>query len=423
MRTAILLSQGDEVVTGQTTDTNAAWLATELTDLGLDVVRHITVGDRLGDIAEVFEAAARLGDLVLCTGGLGPTDDDLTAEACAKAFGLRLALDEEALTHIENLFRAFGREMAESNRKQAMLPTTARRLDNHQGTAPGFAFDAHGALVACMPGVPREMRAMFTNTVLPLVRERFHLTPARLVTLRTTGVGESALQDRIGRFEHAQAVLAYRTSLGENQIKLRFQPGVADAEVRAVVDDVAARIGSPLFVIEGLERGDGGNLATVIGRALVTGGHTLAVAESCSGGRLAALCTAESGASAWFLEGAVTYTNEAKMARLGVPEALLAKHGAVSEPVARAMAEGIRTRAGSTYGLATTGIAGPTGGSPGKPVGTVHMALATPTGTHHRLARLAGDRHRIQSLTAHAALDMLRRSLQGLLSHPSKARA
>lgn len=416
MPTAIVLSQGDEVITGQTLDTNAAWLSERLVDLGLDVVRRVTVGDRLDDIAAELTLAARRADVVVCTGGLGPTDDDLTAPACAAAFDRPLRLDEVALAQIESMYAAWGRDMPASNRKQAMLPHGADRLDNPVGTAPGFAFPAQGALVACLPGVPREMVRMWEDQVRPRIVARLGLRPGRLVVIRTTGVGESALQDRIGPSEAYAArglVLGYRTMTGENQVKLRAGPDVPDAVVDAAAHTLIGAIGSPVFAVEGLAHATlpQGDLPTVVGAALATGGATLAVAESCTGGRVAALVTSVAGSSAWFVEGVVTYANAAKVARLGVPEPLLAAHGAVSEPVARAMAEGVRQGAGATYGLATTGIAGPGGGTEAKPVGTVHLALAHPHGTEHRLVRLGGDRGRVQALAAHAALDLLRRHL------------
>ena len=416
MTRAILMSQGDEVVTGQTVDTNAAYLAEALTALGIDVVQHLTVGDRLPDLVATFTRATE-ADVVLCTGGLGPTEDDLTAAAVAEAFHAPLHLDEAALAEIEALFARYGRPMAASNRKQAYLPQGAERLPNARGTAPGFALEAHGAWIACMPGVPHEMRAMFQAQVVPALCARFHLTPGRLVTLRTTGVGESTLQDRIGPFQEPDAVLAYRTSLGENQVKLRFAPNTPEARIHQVVHEVRTRIGSPVFAIDGLD-GPGGSLVHTVAEALTHAGQSLATAESCTGGRIAALCTGVPGSSAWFVEGAVVYANEAKVRTLGVTPAALEAHGAVSEPVARAMAEGIRARAGTTYGLATTGIAGPTGGSEAKPVGTVHMALATPEHTVHRVARFGGDRARVQALASHATLDLLRRHLQGVSSVP-----
>ena len=380
MPIAEILSQGDEVVTGQTVDTNAAWLATQLTELGFRVARHVSVGDRLADIRDLVSVSVTRADFSICTGGLGPTADDLTAAAVAEAFQRPLQLDPFAMDHIERLYARFGRAMPEANRKQAWLPTGAERLDNDWGTAPGFAIEEEKGWLACLPGVPREMRAMWEHRVLPRLIERFELQPGRLVTLRTTGVGESNLQDRIGDFQEPGVVLAYRTMLPENHIKLRFEAEVPSSRIKQVVADIHDRIGSPVFAIEGL--GElGGNLATVVGRDLQAVGHTIACAESCTGGRIASMFTGIAGASAWFVEGCVTYSNEAKVRLLGVDSATLDAHGAVSEPVARQMAEGVRIRAGTTYGLSTTGIAGPGGGSADKPVGTVHVALAHPDGT------------------------------------------
>jgi len=411
MPTVEILSQGDEVVTGQTVNTNAAWLAEQLHDLGFSVVRHVAVGDVLEDIRAQVRGAAERADLVVSTGGLGPTDDDLTARAVAEAFDLPLELDERVMAHIEGLYARFGRPMPEVNRKQAWLPHGCIVLDNHWGTAPGFAVEAGGALLAFLPGVPAEMHKLFERRLLPLIEHRFDLAPGRLVTLRTTGIGESNLQERVGTVAHEAVTVSYRTILPENHVKLRFEASVPEAEVHSVVDEVAARIGRALFVVEGL--GDpGGDLATVVGRALAERGETLAAAESCTGGLLAAMCTAIPGASNWFLQGVVSYANEAKIRLLGVKADTLENYGAVSTEVCHQMASGIRERAGSTYGIGITGIAGPSGGSENKPVGTVHVALAAPDAVHHHKLRLPGDRHRIQQLAAAAALDLLRRKLQ-----------
>lgn len=419
MPTVEILSQGDEVITGQVADTNAAWLSTRLTELGFTVTRHTSVGDHLEELQAVLGEIAGRCDLCIGTGGLGPTEDDLTAEAVARAFQMPLALDAQALSAIQEMYRRFGRVMPEANRKQAMLPSGSQRLDNHWGTAPGFGLSAKGTWFALLPGVPREMRAMFEEIVLPELAARFPVRPGRLVTIRTTGLGESNLQDRIGRWNVPDVALSFRTRSPENHIKLRFPPDWPEADVLALVGSVLERIGSSAFSVEGLSETSalsgvdthGGELAEVIGRALLERGETLATAESCTGGRVGALLTAVAGSSAWFLEGAITYSNPSKTRVLGVPEALIAQHGAVSEPVARAMAEGVRAVAGSTYGLSATGIAGPGGGTPEKPVGTVHIALATPEVTHHRLLRLPGDRHRVQILAAAAVLDLLRRHL------------
>lgn len=420
-----ILSQGDEVVSGQIADTNAAWLSTRLTELGFVVARHTAAGDRLDELIALFREVGARCDAAICTGGLGPTDDDLTNEAVARAFGMPLLLDEPALADLIAKYERFGRRMPEVNRKQVLLPTGCDRLDNDHGTAPGFAVQSPRAWMAFMPGVPREMRGMFEARVVPRLLARFAITPGRLVTLRTTGCGESDLQERIGVGVGVPGsadpfVLSMRTRLPENHVKLRFHPGVSDAEVIATTREIAARVGSPLFAIEGLPEplpgvdSEGGELAEVVGRALVRTGATLAVAESCTGGRIASMCTAIPGSSAWFLEGAVTYANAAKERALGVSASTLAEHGAVSEPVAREMAEGLRARSGATWALSTTGVAGPTGGSPEKPVGLVHLALAGPTGTVHRVIRSSGERERIQALAAAAALDLLRRTVTSL---------
>ena len=424
MHTAEILSQGDEVVTGQTVDTNAAWLATHLTSLGYQVARHTTVGDRLADLVQLFREIGERAQLCVCTGGLGPTDDDLTAPAVAAAFARPLQLDPKALADLIEKYERAGRPMPEVNRKQAMLPEGALRIDNPRGTAPGFAFLGGQCWFVCLPGVPREMKAMFTESVVELFAERFAVRPGRLVTLRTIGVGESNLQQLIGPFAEADAVLSYRTMLPENHLKLRFGPDVADERILEVVESIGAKVAKWVFTVEGLPGGqapaslahidaEGGHHISVVARLLARGGHTLSTAESCTGGRIAAACTALPGASAWFTDGRVTYSNEAKVAQLGVEPVAIAEHGAVSEAVARQMAEGVRQRAGTTFGIGVTGIAGPGGGTEAKPVGTVHIALATPERTRHRALRLPGDRERIQRLAVASALELLRRSLVG----------
>lgn len=416
---AEILSQGDEVVTGQVADTNAAWLADQLTAMGFLVTRHTSVGDRIEDLVTVFEAASHRADVVVCTGGLGPTEDDLTAEAIAQAFSRPLALDPVALADLVAKYERFRRVMPAVNEKQAWLPHNSTRIDNDWGTAPGFAVEENRAWMGFMPGVPREMRKLFSVRIAPILAERFHLEPGRLVTLRTTGVGESNLQERLAGIELPRGMaLSFRTKLPENHVKLRFPASCPVATMSSVVAAVAARIGSPLFSIEGasdLALNDqdcgGGSLIEAVARRLLAHEATLATAESCTGGQVAAHCTSVPGSSVWFLEGAVTYSNAAKVRQLSVDPALIAAHGAVSEPVARAMAQGIRRASGSSFGLSTTGIAGPGGGTPDKPVGTVHIALSTPRDTLHRELHLSGDRARIQVLAAAAALDLLRRHL------------
>lgn len=405
---AVLLSQGDEVLTGQTVDTNAAWLAERLTDLGFDVVLHLTVGDRLDALTEALRQCFAAGDALVCTGGLGPTQDDLTSEAVSSVLGCELTLNSEQLEHIQGLYRRFGRSMAVSNEKQAWLPSSATALRNDWGTAPGFLAEHDGALGFFVPGVPREMRSFWEHRIRPVLVERFELPGERLRTLRCLGIHESRLATILTPFEEVDGmVLGFRTKLPENQVKLRFAPSVSAARESELVAAVSETIGRAVFGI------DTGPVEEVVGLLLADAEETVATAESCTGGSLSAALTSVSGASRYFLEGACVYANEAKVRTCGVDAAILEAHGAVSEPVAIQLAEGIRRRSGSTYGIGTTGIAGPGGGTPEKPVGTVYIALATPDGTQHRQLRLAGSRERIVLLTVGSALDLFRRHLQG----------
>lgn len=410
MPTAEILSQGDEVVTGQVADTNAAWLSTRLTDLGFDIVRHTSVGDRIDDLCDVLAEIAGRADFCVCSGGLGPTQDDLTAEAVARTFDRALQFDDEAMAQIEERYARFGRVMPEVNSKQAWLPSGSKRLDNAWGTAPGFLIETSRAVMAFVPGVPTEMRKMFDQRVVPLLHAHYDLRAGRMITFKTIGVGESDLQERLGDFSYDGVVVSFRTKLPENHIKLRFAGDATEAFIAEVREDMISRIGSPLFGI------DCGNLAEVVGHTLGERKHTVSTAESCTGGRIGASFTAVPGSSGWFTEGAITYSNDAKIRMLGVRPATLEAYGAVSEQIAREMAEGIRQRAGTTYGLSATGIAGPGGATAEKPVGTVHIAVAAPgsdnnSHTVHRRLNLSGDRERIQTLAAAAVIDTLRRLL------------
>jgi len=400
-------------VTGQTVDTNAAWLSTQLQDMGFTVLEHRAIRDVALEISAATSLAVGRADLVLWTGGLGPTSDDLTTESVAAALGLDLSLDPVALQAIEDRFASMRRPMAPSNRKQAMLPNGATRLDNDRGTAPGFRVRHGGSWIACMPGVPSEMRPMFSRLV-PWLHTEFGLESGRLVTLRTFGIPESRMQQRVGGASLAGVELGYRCDFKENQLKLRASSQVDSDTLRAFAVSLAKKLGKGVFAIDGLS-GTGfpsGDHIDVIAAALTERGQTLATAESCTGGRIASRCTERPGSSGWYLEGAVTYSNAAKSRQLGIPPALIAEHGAVSEPVVCAMARGIQHASGATWALATSGIAGPGGAVPGKPVGTVHIALAGPDNLlKHRLLHLPGTRDRVTSLSSGAALDLLRRAL------------
>ncbi|RME29075.1 MAG: CinA family nicotinamide mononucleotide deamidase-related protein [Deltaproteobacteria bacterium] len=404
---AVLLAQGNELTTGLTTDTNSSWLAGRLWGLGIDVRRIITAPDRVDDLVEIVAQAADLAPIVVATGGLGPTRDDLTAEAVGRAFGRRCRLQPEALQWIEARFAAMGRPMADSNRKQACLPDGCTPLENRWGTAPGFAIDApSGARLYFLPGVPSEMKPMFEAHVEPDLRRRADLDPPHLHTIRVLGVPESTLEELVRAVERPGLEIGFRAHAPEVQVKLRFAPGVPEAERRATVEAARQRIGWRAFGV------DCGDLAEVTGHLLGERGQTLSLAESCTAGRLAAWVASVPGASAWLLEGAVVYSNAAKVRTCGVLPETLDRYGAVSEPVARQLARGIRERAGATWGIGITGIAGPGGGTPDKPVGTVHIALAGPGGVEdHRRFRFPGDRQRVQTFAAGSGLAMLYKRL------------
>lgn len=400
MPDAVLIAQGDELTTGQTVDSNSAWMADRLWALGVRVRRVMTAPDDLPDLIDIIAQASGLAPIVVCTGGLGPTRDDLTAEAVAAVTGRPLRLDPVALGQVEAMYARYSRRMPEVNRKQALLPEGAQLLENRWGTAPGFRVAHGGARLSFLPGVPREMRPMFELHVEPDVRAHHDLPRSTLRTLKVVGLGESALEERLAGLDVPGMRVGFRTLLPENHVKLVFSPDVPAEVQAAAVAEARARIGPAVFGV------DCGELPEVLAQALLQAGHTVALAESCTAGAVAAALGRVPGVSAALLEGAVLYSNEAKV-RLGVPEGLIAAHGAVSEPVARALAEAARRRAGATWGVGITGIAGPGGGSPEKPVGTVHIAVAGPDGTAHQAQRLPGDRHRVQAQAAASAMALL----------------
>ncbi|MGZ8215004.1 MAG: competence/damage-inducible protein A [Methylosarcina sp.] len=290
-----IFSQGEEIITGQTVDTNAAWLSEQAVQLGFTVTRHTTVGDKLGDLIVLLKDISLRSDTCLCTGGLGPTCDDLTADAVAAAFSLPLQFDETAYRQIQQFFSARRRPMPAINRKQAMLPAGSVRLDNDWGTAPGFALQAGRCWFAFMPGVPSEMRAIFKERVKPLLVERFTLNPPKLITLKTIGIGESDIQQRIERIKIPDTVqLGFRAGVDEVQTKLLFPAGYPEQSLASLVNEMAEHLGEFVFGIDGLAN-TSGNLAAVVDRLMTNAGKTLAVIETASQGLFAAKCLG----SAW----------------------------------------------------------------------------------------------------------------------------
>jgi nicotinamide-nucleotide amidase len=405
---------GDELLLGFTIDTNAAHLARALAAEGVEIARRTTCGDTAESIqAAVRDALDRTG-AVITTGGLGPTSDDLTKPSIAALFGREMVLDEEHLAWMEERWRVrFQRAMPASNRQQAMLPAGARKLTNNHGSAPGIWLeDERGHWVAMLPGVPREMRGMLADTLLPVIRERLG-GGGRVVrsrTLRTTGVGESHIADLVATIDG-----------GIGDVGLAYLPNADGTDLRVTVRDVApaeadARLGESVerlraVVGESVYGEDGADLAAVVLDLCRSLGLTIGVAESCTGGMLGARLTAIPGSSDVVLGGVIAYANDVKSSMLGVSPELLRAHGAVSEPAVVAMASGARAALSVDAALAITGIAGPGGGTEEKPVGTVWIALDLHGEVQARRYAMVGDRDEIRHRAAQAAMEMLRRRL------------
>ena len=411
--TAAVISIGTELARGELVNTNAAWLGEELTKLGFDVVEHSTVDDHLDRIVTLARRFAEAHRVVIVTGGLGPTSDDLTAEAAAKAAGVKLRRDESIVEAIRQKFKAFGRVMPESNAKQGDFPEGAEILSNPMGTAPGFAMALGQARFFFVPGVPREMKHIFHESIMPaiaaLAEPRTHQ-----VHLRTFGMTESGVAEALRGLEsaHEGLTLGYRAHFPEIEVKVHVRAdSVAEAERRsdAIADEVRTLLGDAVF------GGRADSFAEVVGKALRDRGQTLAVAESCTGGQVGEMLTRVPGASDYLLLDAVVYSNSAKEAVLGVTPEVLRAHGAVSSETATAMAEGALQIVGADVAVSITGVAGPGGGTEDKPVGTVWFGLARkgqPTVTKHR--KLPWGRDRVQTLSAYIALELVRRAALGL---------
>jgi nicotinamide-nucleotide amidase len=405
--TAAILCIGSEVVRGEIVNTNASWLGERLASLGFDVVAADAVPD---EPSRIEAALARLGaehDVLISTGGLGPTTDDITRECVARLLGVELERDAEQVARIHAYFYGMGREPSPSNLKQADLPRGARPLLNDRGTAPGFSVRIGRAEAFFLPGVPGEMQAMFGAQVEPTV-SIFPRPPLHQVRLSTFGLPEGVVNDRLSGIEARYGVtLGYRVHTPELEVKVVCR-GETDEDARhraaLAVGEVRARLGAEVVFAEGPI-----GLPEAVAGLLRERGLTLALAESCTGGLVAEFVTSVPGASDIFLGGAVTYANSAKRDLLGVSESLLASHGAVSAEVAQAMAEGAKKSFHSDLALALTGIAGPGGGSDAKPVGLVHCAVATAEGTVHRELRLHGSRERIRRMAAFSGLALIRR--------------
>ena len=414
---ATLLSIGDELALGQTVDTNTAWIAAELAGLGIHTLQHVTVADDHAALVRVIREAAAATPLVIASGGLGPTEDDLTRFALAEVLGEDLVLDDAAVEHVRSFFNRIGRPMPEANSVQAKRPASASFLPNPVGTAPGLRATITGSELFITPGVPFEMKRMFADQIRPWVTAQAEVRGEPAPTILTTkvntfGLGESEVSELLGDLMDRRRNPTIGTTVSGGLCSVRIRSEHADAaRARAELDDSIGLVESALG--DAAFGRDDDTLEQVVQQMLIDGGHTVATAESCTGGQLAARLTANAGSSACMLGGWVVYSNAMKTAQLGVPEALLSRHGAVSRPVAEALAAGARERSGADFALSTTGVAGPGGGTEAKPVGTVWIALATPEGATARLASLNGSRDRVQDRSVKCALQMLRYHLLG----------
>ncbi len=407
---AEILASGSEMLTPARIDTNSLYLTERLNTLGIEVVGKEIVGDDRERMAHMIESSLGRADLLVITGGLGPTEDDVTRDAVAMILGLGMHFDETVCAAIEARFARMGRKMPEINRRQAFILDTAEILPNDYGTAPGQWIEAQGKIVALLPGPPNEMKAMFEKQVFERLRRRVPPLVIRAVELRVAGMPESELDQLISPVykKYANPVTTVLAAPGDIQIHFRAHSETeaeAEALLKEVVDQVAPLLGDRLYT----RRGE--TLEKVVGEMLRARKATVAVAESCTGGGLGERITTVDGSSDYFVGGFLTYTNRMKTELLGVPAQLLEQHGAVSEQAALAMARGARERAGTTYALSVTGVAGPAGGTAETPVGTVYIGLASERGQSARRFQFLGDRGRIRSFAVHYALDMLRREL------------
>ncbi|MFZ5823988.1 MAG: competence/damage-inducible protein A [Bacillota bacterium] len=412
---AELLFVGTELLLGEILNTNARYLSERLALLGIDVYYQTTVGDNAERMRGVFRQALSRADVVIASGGLGPTMDDITRDIAAEVAGRPLQLDPALVAELETWFTSRGRTMAENNKRQCQVPDGATVLKNDRGTAPGLIIPVDGAkAIILLPGPPIELQPMFERQVIPYLTSRLGGVPLALVsrTLRFIDIGESTLEDAIKDLMTNQSDPTIAPYAKTGEVHLRLATKAPDQEtglarIAPVEAEIRARLGKHLYGINGV------SLEEAVGELLKERKLTLSLAESCTGGLVAKRITDIAGSSAYFTAGFTTYANEAKVKFLGVPEALIAQHGAVSEEVAQAMARGALERATADVAVGISGIAGPGGGTPEKPVGTVCIALAAREGVWSRTFQLWGSRADVRERASVHALAMVRRYLLG----------
>lgn len=408
---AEIITIGDELLIGQVVDTNSAWIGQRFNEIGIRVKQITSVSDNEAHILQALSEAKRRAAIILMTGGLGPTKDDITKKTLCKYFGTGMRQDAVALENVEKIFKARGREVTEINRQQADVPVNAEVLLNSRGTAPGMWFEEEGIIYVSMPGVPNEMKGLMENEVLPRLSKRFNLPPIVHRTVLTQGIGESILSELIASWEDAlppHIRLAYLPAEGRVRLRLTASGG-SESQLK---DELEIQVNKLKELADNYIYGyENETLEGIVGALLRNQGASIATAESCTGGFVAHKITLVPGSSDYFKGSVIAYDNSVKTALLGVSPADLAAHGAVSQQVVSAMAEGVKKTLGTDYAIATSGIAGPGGGSPEKPVGTVWIAVSGPSGTVARRFQLGQVRERVILEAAQHALSMIRKVL------------
>lgn len=411
---AEVVSVGTELLLGQIVDTNAAYIAGVLSELGISLYRRSTVGDNRNRLLAALKLALDESDVVITIGGLGPTMDDITREGLAEAFGDTLVRDEQIAARLHSFFQSRGMPVLESNLRQALVPTHGRAIDNPNGTAPGLLFEKNGKIGIALPGPPNEFIPMVDNEVSPYLRRKTGDTGTiRSLVLRVAGVGESAMEDRVkDLMEDSNPSVAPYAKVGEVHLRITAKADTAQQAEALIAERAAlvrARLGDAVY---------GENdapLEQAVVELLAARGWTVSTAESCTGGLVAQRITDVAGSSAVFIGGVVAYSNAVKTALVSVPEAMLARVGAVSPEVGRALAEGAREKFGTDYGIGITGVAGPGGGTPEKPVGLVYIAVAYEGGCEVERANYIGSRQIVRHRASQAALNMLRLRVLGTI--------
>lgn len=411
---AEIITIGDELLLGQVIDTNSSWLGQYLNKLGIRVQYKCTISDSREAITNALLEASRRSDVIIITGGLGPTKDDITKITMADFFGTELVLNQEVLDWVQSIFNKRNLPMLESNNQQAMVPKNCEVLWNKNGTAPGMWFYENGTAYISMPGVPFEMKTIFEEEAIPKLNSHFNFPSILHRTIQTIGIGESFLADKISNIEDAlpnHIKLAYLPSIGAVRLRLSAygeQMHMLKNELEPIIISLYLSIGEYIY-------GEGeDSIAEVVGRLLKNKNETISTAESCTGGYLAHLITSVPGSSEYYIGSIVSYANRIKIKELGVPSNIIENHGAVSEACVIAMANNLKEKFNTTYAIATSGVAGPSGGSVDKPIGTVWIALASSNGTIAKKYNMGDNRERTILRTALSSLELLRRELLSL---------